>query len=73
MAEETYCDFTVLGRQPQPLLRDRITRVVGLMRMCRLELDSDLSVKVSRAHGVVDAVDNLSLVDGGANICITGI
>ena len=41
--------------------------------MCRLELDSDLSVKVSRAHGVFDVVDNPSLVDGGANICITGI
>ncbi len=73
MADETYCDFTMLGGQPQPLLRDSITRVVGLMRVCGLELDSDLLVKVSRAHGVFDVVDNPSLVDGGANICITGI
>ena len=31
MAEETYCDFTMLGGQPQPLLRDSVTRVVGFM------------------------------------------
>jgi hypothetical protein len=41
--------------------------------VCGLELDSDLSVMVSRTKGVVDAIDNPSLIDGGANICITGI
>jgi hypothetical protein len=30
MAEETYCDFTLLGGQPKPLVRDSITRVVDL-------------------------------------------
>jgi hypothetical protein len=73
MAEETYCDFNVSDGLPQPLLQDCVTRVVGLMRVCGLELNSDLSVMVSRTKGVVDAIDNLSLIDGGANIRITGI
>jgi hypothetical protein len=73
MAEEMYCDFNVSDGLPQPLLQDSITWVVELMRVCGLELDSDLSVTVSRMKGMVNAIDNPSLIDGGANICITGI
>jgi hypothetical protein len=73
MAEKTYCDFNVSDGLPQHLLQDSIARVVGLMRVCGLELDSDLSVTVSRTKGMVDVIDNPLLIDGGANICITGI
>ncbi len=73
IAEDTYWDFNVGpgGKQPPP--HDTIKRVVGLMRICGLKLDSDVSVTVSRTRGVIDTIDNPSLVDGGANICITGI
>jgi hypothetical protein len=56
MAEETYCDFNVSDGLPQPLLQDSVTRVVGLMRVCGLELDLDLSVTVSRTKGMVDGI-----------------
>ncbi len=73
MAEEMYCDFKVSDGLPQPLLQDSLIRVVGFMRVCGLELNSDLSVMVSRMKGVVNAIDNSLLIDGSANICITGI
>jgi hypothetical protein len=73
LAEDTYWDFNVEpgGKQPPP--HDSIKCVVGLMRVCGLKLDSDVSVTVSRTRGVIDTINNPSLVDGGANICITGI
>jgi hypothetical protein len=43
------------------------------MRVCGLKLDSDVSVTVSRTRGVIDMINNPLLVNGGANICITGI
>jgi hypothetical protein len=43
------------------------------MHVCGLKLDSDVSVAVLRTRGVIDTIDNPLLVDGGANICITGI
>ncbi len=73
LAENTYWDFNVGpgGKQPPP--HDSIKCVVGLMRVCGLKLNSDVSVMVSRTRGVIDTINNPSLVDGGANICITGM
>ncbi len=73
LAKDTYWDFNVRpgGKQPPP--HDSIKRVVGLMHVCGLKLDSDVSVTVLRTRGVIDTIDNPSLVDGGANIYITGI
>ena len=58
---------------PQPCLMDSVTRVVGLPRVCGLSLDDDLVVRVSRATTATEAWDNPSLMDGGANICLTGV
>jgi hypothetical protein len=72
-AEETYCDYNILAGTPQQCLMDSVTHVVGLPRVCGLSMLDDLEVRVSRnVHGP-NAWDNLSLVDGGANICLTGI
>ncbi len=73
IAEETYCDFNVSGGPPCDTLRDSVTHVVGLPRVCGLSLDNDLVVRVSRATTSSEAWDNPSLMDGGANICLTGI
>jgi hypothetical protein len=42
-------------------------------RVCGLLLDNDLVVHVSHAVTGSDTLDNPSLMDGGANICLTGI
>ena len=47
--------------------------MVGLPRVCGLSLDTDLVVRVLRATTSSEAWDNPSLIDGGANICLTGI
>ncbi len=73
VAEETYCDFNVSGGLPGDNLRDSVTHVVGLPRVCGLLLDTDLVVRVSRATTSSEAWDNPLLMDGGANICLTGI
>jgi hypothetical protein len=73
IAEEAYCDFNVLDGLPQPCLMDSVTHVVRLPRVCGLSLDDDLVVPVSRAVTGSDTLDNPSLMDGGANICLTGI
>ncbi len=72
-AEETYCGFNVSGGPPCDSLRDSVTHVVGLPRVCGLSLDTDLVIRISRATTSSDAWDNPSLMDGGANICLIGI
>ena len=52
---------------------DCVTRVVGLPRVYGLKGDEGSYVKVMRSALPMDAIDNPSLMDGGANICITGI
>ena len=73
VAEETYCDFNVSSGLPCVDLMDSVTHVVGLPRVCGLSLDSDLVVRVSRATTSSEVWDNPSLMDGGANICLTGV
>ncbi len=73
VAEETYCDFNVSGGIPGGNLRDSVTHVVGLPRVCGLSLDSDLAVRITQAITPSDAWDNPLLMDGGANICLTGV
>ena len=52
---------------------DSVTRVVGLPRVYGLKGDEGSYVKVMRSVGLLDPRDHPSLMDGGANICITGI
>ena len=52
---------------------DSVTRVVGLPPVYGLKGDEGSYVKVMRSTGHMDPVDHPSLMDGGANICITGI
>ena len=72
LPEATYLDFNVGHVSKQPLTHDSIKRVVGLMRVCGLTANSDVLVKVSRTCGLADKFDIPSLIDGGANICLTG-
>ena len=73
VAEETYCDFNVSSGLPCVDLMDSVTHVVGLPRVCGLSLDTDVVVRVSRATTSSEVWDNPSLMDGGANICLTGV
>ena len=57
----------------QCLPMDSVTRVVGLPRVYGLKGDEGSYVKVMRSTAQGDALDAPSLMDGGANICITGI
>jgi hypothetical protein len=52
---------------------ESVTRVVGLPRVFGLKGDEQSYAKVTRAAIPMDAIDNPSLMDGGANICITGV
>jgi len=52
---------------------DSVTRVVGLPRVYGLKGDEGSYVKVMRSATHLDPRDHPSLMDGGANICITGI
>lgn len=52
---------------------DSVTRVVGLPHLYGLKGDEGSYVKVMRSMAQGDALDAPSLMDGGANICITGI
>jgi hypothetical protein len=52
---------------------DSVTRVVGLPQVYGLKEDEGSYVKVMRTTGRLDPRDHPSLMDGGANICITGI
>jgi len=63
-SEESASHFSPLGS---------VTRVVGLPRVYGLKGDEGSYVKVMRAAVPMDSIDNPSLMDGGANICITGI
>jgi hypothetical protein len=73
IAEKAYCDFDVSDGLPQPCLMDSVTHVVRLPRVCGLLFDNDLVVRVSCAETGLDTLDNPLLMDGGANICLTGI
>jgi hypothetical protein len=52
---------------------DSVMRVVGLPRVYGLKGDEGSYVKLMRTKGRLDLRDHPSLMDGGANICITGI
>ncbi len=50
-----------------------VTRVVGLPCVYGLRGNKGSMVKVTHAAVAMDAINNPSLMDGGANICLTGI
>jgi hypothetical protein len=50
-----------------------VMRVVGLPRVCGLRGDEGSFDKVRRSSIPLDRIGSPSLMDGGANICITGI
>ncbi len=50
-----------------------VTQVVGLPRVCGLTGNGASFARVMHAAILTDASDNPSLMDGGANICITSI
>ena len=52
---------------------DCVMWVVGLPWVYGLKGDEGFYVKVMRSAGHLDHRDHPSLMDGGANICITGI
>lgn len=52
---------------------DCVTRVVGFPRVFGLKGDEGSSAKVTRKAAPLEANNTPSLMDGGANICITGI
>jgi hypothetical protein len=52
---------------------DSVMHVVSLPRVCDLKCDNDMVARVTRLAVAMDALNNPSLMDGGANICITGI
>ncbi len=52
---------------------DSVTHVLGLPQVCGLSLANDVMVRVSLATSVPNTWDNPSLMNGGANICLTGI
>ena len=52
---------------------DSVMRVVGLPRVYGLKGDEGSYVKVMRSAGHLDPRDHPSLMDRGADICITGI
>ena len=58
---------------PHEATMESVTRVVGLPRVFGLKGDELSYAKVTRAAIPMDAIDNPSLMDGGANICITGV
>jgi hypothetical protein len=49
-------------------MHESVKRVVGLMRMCGLTPESDVCVQLTRDPG-----NTPKLMDGGANVCITGV
>jgi hypothetical protein len=69
-------DPTIPGMDEDPLPYeplDSVTRVVGHPRVCGLKCDNDMVARVTWLAVAMDALNNPSLMDGGANICITGI
>jgi hypothetical protein len=63
-----------LGYNPSTyVLIESISWVVGLPQVCGLTGDDASFACVMRAAITTDALDNPSLMDGGVNICITGI
>ena len=52
---------------------DSVTHVLGLPQVCGLSLANDVMVRVSLATSVPNTWDNPSLVNGGGNICLTGV
>ena len=64
LEDETCSTYTSMGS---------VMRVVGLPRVYGLRGDEGSFVKVMRSSVPPDCVDNPSLMDGGANICITGV
>ena len=67
LAEGAYGDFGVPDSGPRENILDSVTHVVGLPRVCVLAMNHNVDVTVQPASS------SPSLMDGGANICLTGI
>jgi hypothetical protein len=52
---------------------DSVMHVVGLLRVCGLKCADNMVAGVTRLATALNAIDNPLLMDGKANICITGI
>jgi hypothetical protein len=73
MTTQTYGDFNVTDGLPLPLLKDSISKKLGLPRVCILTHNNGIMVKVLCMATNYDNFDICSLIDGRANICITGL
>jgi hypothetical protein len=73
MTTQTYRDFNVTDGPPQPLLRYSVSKVVGLPQVCGLTHDDNTVVEVLCTATNYDDFNIRSLIDGKANICITGL
>jgi hypothetical protein len=63
-----------LGYNPSTYVPfESVTRVIGLPQVCSLTGNDASFARVMCTTISTDASDNPSLMDGGANICITGI
>jgi hypothetical protein len=63
-----------LGYNPSTYVSfESISWVVGLPQVCGLTGNNASFARIMRAAITTDASDNPSLMDGGTNICITGI
>jgi hypothetical protein len=58
---------------PQPSLMYSVTKVVGLPQVCGLTRNNNMVVEVLGAATNYNELDIWSLIDGRANICITGL
>jgi hypothetical protein len=72
---KTQWEDGALGVSPtiSPIWHESVKRVVGLMRMCGLDSATDVFVKLSRVAGAAPLTSTPTLLDSGANICLTGI
>jgi hypothetical protein len=70
---QTYGDFNVTDGLPLPLLKYSVSKAVRLPRVCSLTHNENIVVKVLCTATNYDDFNICSLIDGGANICITGL
>jgi hypothetical protein len=73
MTTQMYGDFNITDGLPLPLLKYSVLKVIGLPRVCGLAHNNDIVVTAFRTATNYNNVDIRSLIDGGANICITGL
>ena len=66
-------DSIAFGKPSPPHRHETIRRVVGLMRMCGLNDGMDGGANIARTTASATRQQNTSLLNGGANICLTGV